>query len=257
MTVPGPPPSPAVRPDWYPDPTGRHEYRYHNGVAWTADVATDGERYVDPIPDHAHGGRPGPRGDSSAGNGIAVAALTCGILSLAFGWMPVLFVVGAVLAVLAVVFGIVGLRRSRRVGRRGFALAGLITGIAGVAMAVAGLVFTIAVFRALERYENPEPHAVAVTTCAVEDGQVVVEGTLRNEGDVRAGFTVVVTVERPGSGLTVATVRRPVERVAAGATAEWSFRRPLPGDDGGSLGSVTCADPEVTGPLPFGVVPPG
>ena len=23
---------------WYPDPTGRFEYRYHNGAAWTADV---------------------------------------------------------------------------------------------------------------------------------------------------------------------------------------------------------------------------
>ncbi|MEX2625838.1 MAG: DUF2510 domain-containing protein [Ilumatobacteraceae bacterium] len=244
MPVPGPPPpsTPGARPGWYPDPSGRNEYRYHNGTGWTADVATDGQRYVDPLSGVARAGGPG--------NGIAIAALTCGILALAVGWLPVIFVVGAVLAVLAIAFGIVGLRRSRRLGRRGLALAGLLTGIAGVVMAVVGLVFTVTVFRALDRYENPEPHTVSITSCDVVDGSATVEGWIRNDGDARAGYTVVVTVERPGSGLPVAAAREPIEPRAAGATVEWTVRRPV------TIDEVTCADPEVTGPLPFGVVPP-
>lgn len=241
--------APPTRPDWYPDPSERYEFRYHNGVAWTADVATGGQRFVDTPTGGPPPGTPPPAPRS--GNGIAVAALTCGIVSLAFGWMPVLFVVGAILAVLAVVFGVIGLRRSQQTGRRGYALAGLLTGLAGVAVAIAGLVFTVAVFRALERYENPAPHTVEVTTCEVVDGQVHVAGTLRNDGEARAGFTVAVRVERVGSGLTVTTARREVERVAAGATADWSVRRPV------TVDAVTCDEPEVNGPLPFGVVPPG
>jgi uncharacterized protein YxjI len=33
--------------DWYPDPSGRHEYRYWNGVAWTDDVASHGRQGKD------------------------------------------------------------------------------------------------------------------------------------------------------------------------------------------------------------------
>ncbi|MFZ1490192.1 MAG: DUF2510 domain-containing protein, partial [Ilumatobacteraceae bacterium] len=36
-------------PAWHPDPLRRCELRYHNGRAWTADVAAEGKRYVDPL----------------------------------------------------------------------------------------------------------------------------------------------------------------------------------------------------------------
>jgi Protein of unknown function (DUF2510) len=39
----------ATKPDWYGDPTGRHEYRYWDGTAWTADVADSGQTSVDPL----------------------------------------------------------------------------------------------------------------------------------------------------------------------------------------------------------------
>ena len=42
-------------PGWYNDPAGRFEYRYHNGAVWTSDVASHGQRYVDPM---APGGGP-------------------------------------------------------------------------------------------------------------------------------------------------------------------------------------------------------
>lgn len=36
-------------PDWYPDPHGRHELRYWDGAAWTADVADQGTASVDAV----------------------------------------------------------------------------------------------------------------------------------------------------------------------------------------------------------------
>lgn len=39
----------AAKPDWYEDPTGRHQYRYWDGTAWTADVADSGQTSSDPL----------------------------------------------------------------------------------------------------------------------------------------------------------------------------------------------------------------
>ncbi len=36
------------RPDWYPDPYGRHEVRYFDGTRWTEHVASHGRQSVDP-----------------------------------------------------------------------------------------------------------------------------------------------------------------------------------------------------------------
>lgn len=36
-------------PDWYPDPLGRFEHRYHDGTRWTEHVSRDGEAAEDPI----------------------------------------------------------------------------------------------------------------------------------------------------------------------------------------------------------------
>jgi hypothetical protein len=35
---------------WYPDPSGRHHYRFFTGVDWTADVVDDGVHSTDPLP---------------------------------------------------------------------------------------------------------------------------------------------------------------------------------------------------------------
>lgn len=34
---------------WYPDPTGRHEFRYWDGLAWSSQVADRGQGSADPI----------------------------------------------------------------------------------------------------------------------------------------------------------------------------------------------------------------
>ncbi|MDH4277685.1 MAG: phospholipid scramblase-related protein [Acidimicrobiia bacterium] len=46
---PSQPTSSAPAPDWYPDPMGRHEYRYWDGNAWTDHVASHGRQSTDPV----------------------------------------------------------------------------------------------------------------------------------------------------------------------------------------------------------------
>lgn len=240
---------------WYPDPTGRQEYRYHNGTAWTGDVATSGQRYVDPLHGPAASGdaslRAGPAGAhrASGGNGIAVAALTCGILAIALGWIPLLFVIGAVLAVLALVFGAVGLRRAARTGRgRGFAIAGIVTGGVGVLAVIVGAIFTVLVWRAVDAYERPVDHLADDPMCEVIGGSVVGEGEIRNVDTTTGSFTVVVEIRRAASGVRLTVTRVRVDDVAPGETRAYDFTRRVEARE------VTCVITDVKGPLPFGVV---
>lgn len=246
-TVPG-----VYAPGWYPDPTGRFEYRYHDGARWTGDVATGGRRAVDPLggsptappvgpSGSAHGGRP-------TGNGMAIAALTCGLVGLALAWVPVLFVLGAVLAVLAITFGAIALGRARARGHgRGFAIAGLVTGLAGVALSVVGVWFTVAVFRAVERFESPEAHALGAVVCEVAEGRVDGSGTIENLGDRPAGYTITVEIRRAGSGIPLTSIDVEVRDLEPGAEETFRFSRRT------DAATVDCAVSRVRGPLPFGV----
>jgi hypothetical protein len=46
-----PPPAPAsVQANWYPDPSGKHQYRYYDGSRWTDDVSDNGIALKDPLP---------------------------------------------------------------------------------------------------------------------------------------------------------------------------------------------------------------
>ena len=45
--------APAPWPGWHPDPAGRHESRYFDGVAWTANVNDGKIAGIDPLPELA------------------------------------------------------------------------------------------------------------------------------------------------------------------------------------------------------------
>ncbi len=49
--------------NWYPDPMGRHEYRYWDGIAWTDNVASHGRESVDPMNGNAKTVLPQQGGD--------------------------------------------------------------------------------------------------------------------------------------------------------------------------------------------------
>jgi hypothetical protein len=238
-------------PGWYTDPARRFEYRYHNGVVWTSDVASNGQRYVDPLaPGVAHPPFDVHVGDdtrSNSGNGIAIAAMVCGTVSVVLGWIPVVFAIAVVLAVLAIIFGIVGVRRARESGRRrGFAIAGLVTGAFGIPVAVVGLLFTIAVFEAFDRYENPPESTSSIESCEVEAGRARAEGELRNEGNRASRFTVYVTFRSMPSGFTIERITT-VPSTPPGRTTRFAVNQFL------SAEFVECEITGVYGPLPFGI----
>jgi hypothetical protein len=67
-------------------------------------------------------------------NGMAVTALVLGIIGAVLFWLPI---VGWILAILAIIFGGVGIARANRgASGKGMAIAGLVLGIASIALYV-------------------------------------------------------------------------------------------------------------------------
>jgi uncharacterized membrane protein HdeD (DUF308 family) len=86
-------------------------------------------------------------------HGVVVAALVCGIVSLVLALLILFFPIAALLGLVAIILGIVGLSRASRgeASNRGQALAGLITGLLGVALAV---FFTISIGFFFAEHQN-------------------------------------------------------------------------------------------------------
>jgi hypothetical protein len=241
----------SVTRGWFPDPSGRFEFRYYNGRSWTADVATDGARYVDAGTGRADTPTAAAEANGRGATGLATAAFVCGLVALAICWLPVIFVGGFALAVVALVLGGVALRRSsgHTAAGRGFALAGVMTGGVAVIGSAGGLLLTFVALDALERYEDPGPTTAVIRTCGITDGRIVVEGDLRNDGTATADYAVVYDVRRAGTDDVVLHVREPLRDVAAGATATFGAV------DRTTVDAIECEIVDVTGPLPFGITP--
>lgn len=224
---------------WFPDPLGRHEHRWFNGTTWTSDVSDHGVRYVDPL-----GVSPSPAGSSGGGgrNGLATAAMVCGILAILVAWAPFIVVVGIVLGVLALVFGIRAMRIAGPDGEgRGRAIAGVVTGSVALALSVVGVVLSVVLFRAVDDFLEPGPYESEVDDCIVDRRVATVDGTLTNQSDVERDYTIFVSVGRRETVITVGDV-------AAGATVRWDAdvqRVDVP--------SPCSATVVVRGPFPFGI----
>ncbi len=93
-------------------------------------------------------------------NGIGIAALVVGIVSLFTWWIPVL---GLVVAIVAVVLGIVGIRKASKgqATNKGMAIAGLVTGALGL---IASLLVTIFFLTAADDFGSLIDCAANATT---------------------------------------------------------------------------------------------
>jgi hypothetical protein len=245
-----------IVPGWYPDPSGRFEARFHNGIAWTADVSTDGQRFVDPLGTAPPQPGASPARSSSqsgipvqqASNKPATAAMVLGIVALAISWMPFIVLIGGIAALLALAFGTVGLRNSKtsEVGRS-FAMTGLITGAVGLALCVIGVALSVVVLDAIDRYENPEAHSASVTSCRLDGTTATLAGEISNLAGRQADFSVEVAFVRAGTNNTQHSTRVSVNDVAPGETVTFEVDRKV------ALDEIDCIIRGVDGPLPFGL----
>ncbi|GAA3831785.1 DUF4190 domain-containing protein [Nocardioides panacisoli] len=113
------------------------------------------------------------------GNGLAVAALVLGIVSLVLAAIPIVNLLGAVAALVGVGLGIAGIRRGRTVGR-GTAMAGWGTGLSAVAVVVSVTITFIAIRYLgdlLDFVEPPDPSVAIGEEFHTDDGDLVVRVT--------------------------------------------------------------------------------
>ena len=77
-------------------------------------------------------------------NGMAIAALICGILGIVGSFIPIVQYFTFVLAILGIVFGVKA-RKDAAEDKRGLATAGLVLGIIGTALGALGVICVVCV----------------------------------------------------------------------------------------------------------------
>ena len=228
---------------WFPDPHGRYDHRWFNGTSWTADVADEGRRLVDPL-GAAPSNHRAP--EQHSGNGLATAAITCGLIALLFAWMPVLVIVGLVLGILGLVFGIRGARRAGLVGSgRGRALAGAITGGVAIALSVVGTILTVTFVREVQAFVEPGAVDAEIASCTVDGGVLVIEASITNESGKAREYTVYGVVRVPSDVDDIVT---DVPRLEPGERTEFELRQLVTAEDQGCAARLV-----VHGPTPYGL----
>jgi hypothetical protein len=242
---------PGAAAGWYADPMGRYEHRYYNGREWTADVSGGGQRFVDPLgltPTSIASGRYDAGGNGGGRNGAATTAMVLGIVALSIAWIPFLFVLGVIAAVLALIFATVGWRRAGASGAgKSFAVVGFATAGSALVAAVLGGILSVVVLDVYDRYLNPQPNEVTVTSCELAGSRATMTGELTNTGDDTSSYSVQVGFVRPGTDNPHRSELVAIDDVPAGDSTTFEAQSQV------DLDEVDCVILEVTGPLPFGI----
>ena len=249
---PPPPPhpnAPSYAAAWYPDPTNRFDFRYHNGHDWTGDASTDGHRYVDPITAHTAGAAPRRNAQAANGsNGKAVGAFVLSLSTLFLGWIPFLCAFAAIAGILAVVFGLRSLseiRRTQRRAGRGFAIAALIIVPFGFAACGLGVWLTSMTISEFDRYVNIGAYTVTTERCEVTDGVAHFVGSITNDSTKAHAYQLEVEFLKTGTENDIGSTILDLPLTEPGASEQWSVAQPLAAEQ------VDCRVSAVTGPLPF------
>ena len=257
--------APPYRPDWYPDPTGRFEFRYHNGQAWTGDVSVDGNRFLDPLSPYGSGaGWPSAEGlrptfaptdfAPDTGSGRARAAFVLGLCSFLIGWVPFLCIVAIIGAVVGLVLGIGVLRRDARARRdgagnsraHGYAVAGVALAPLGLAISVLGVWLSVVAIREVRTFANVGAHTITDIRCDVSDSVATYAGTITNDSPDTHSYQVTVEFLRPGTSARLHIASTTVDDVEPGESGQIVVSESVPEDE------LDCRVLDVTGPLPFG-----
>ena len=256
---------------WYPDPTRRFEFRYHNGQAWTGDVSVDGNRFLDPLPSFstaaprfragpapavAFVGLPFQQRESIA---AAMAALVLGICSILVGWVPFLCFLSAIGAVVGLVLGITVLRRDARLRRdggevsrgHGYATAGVVLAPIGMAVTIIGVWLSVVTLREVDRFTNVGAHHTEILSCRVSDGLATATGTITNDSASTRSYHLNIDFDRAGTSVRLNSSSVSVDDVGPDESANWTVTESVRSASG-TAADVDCNVHDVTGPVPFG-----
>jgi hypothetical protein len=255
-------PAAEHEPSWHPDPTGRFEFRFHNGRAWTGDVSVDGNRFLDPLrrPD---AGPDGPAGftnvpfQRSSGTGNARAAFVLGLCSFLVAWVPFLCFLGMAGAIIALVFGIGFLRRERteraRQGQKdprapghGYALAGVILAPLALLLSGVGIWLSMVAFDRVQAFTEVGNYATKDVSCNVDHSLATYTGTITNLSSSTRSYDITIEFLRSGTSVQLYLQNTAVGDVAPGATKTYVVNKVV------NQPTLDCAIASVTGPLPFG-----
>lgn len=182
---PGPPPS-GPPPSWGAPPS------YPSPPSYAPPPPPSGAYPSPSYPPPAHG-PPGAPGPKTKTDGVAIAAVVLGIVSIFF------FVAFGVFAIVGLILSILALRRTKRpgVGGRGLAIGGLITSIFGLLFSIG---FVIAVFWAADNLDHVSWDEVSVGDCVDEDTGfkvLVAPCFVAHEAEVYAVVTTGLPDEAP------------------------------------------------------------
>jgi hypothetical protein len=179
MSSPIPPPPAGSQPSYVPPSEGQQNpYAAEPGSAAGqayGQPASYGQAPYQQAPGQPYGapGQPFP-GNKPPSNGLAVAALVVGIISLLLAWIPVVNIVSIVGGIAALVLGIVAVRKANQgtAGGKGMAIGGTVLGgVSLVAAIVVNVVVGIAVDDAIKNIESAAPSAAPLQTA--DDEQTV------------------------------------------------------------------------------------
>lgn len=85
--------------------------------------------------------------NNGSSKGLSIAALVCGIVGIAAGWLPVFGWIAIVAGIAGIVLGAIGMKKAKANGEpKGLATAGLVLGIIGTAVAVIAVICVVCVF---------------------------------------------------------------------------------------------------------------
>lgn len=174
--------------------------------------------------------------------GPPTVALVLVIAGTAVGWVPFLFALGAVGALAGAWIAVRALRQGTTQRARAWCALALVP-VAAASVAV-GAFLSVRTVDHVERYLNPPPHELVVTTNCPDDGdRATFEGTLTNLGDASSDFTVAVHLSS-ASGRTIDR-RLLLRDVAPNETREWGVSETLLGK------RLECRVDAVYGPRPL------
>jgi hypothetical protein len=122
-------------------------------------------------------------------NGIAVASMVVGILSLFFSWIPIIGLIGFIGGIVAIILGIIALKKS---AGKGLSIAGIVTGAISV---ISSLVIALLAFNFF----------LLLSSAVVEESK---NATTDTSISVQKSFKVGDVINIDGKKVTVTSVTR-------------------------------------------------